>query len=230
MARVVQIHPSTQPTWRTDRIRFESGRPDYSGGSSSPETDSGGSGFGFPPLKPEKPEPTKRFPDSSQNFQNSAKKLKFQRKNPDSDDIFPDSGSISLRSDGILTESGEISSNPVRFSPNLAKSHWIRWDFRRICVFSTVFSPSWIRPTHPPPVDVLNRPTWLLWRVGDGCLFFPPDFVSSRLGTNPNRTDPWIALAMAKESQQYEKGGERNQQSKDHWTRMTRIMVHKPTK
>jgi len=188
MARAVQIHPSTQPTRRTDRIRSETGRPDYSGGSSSPETDSGRSGFGFPPLKPEKPEPTKRFPDSSQNFQNSAKKPKFRRKNPDSDDIFPDSGSISLRSDGILTGSGEISSNPVRFSPNLAKSHWIRWDFRRI-----LFFPPFSR--HPES----NQPArhlLMFWTAqpdysggsATGAFFFHP--ILSVLGWAQTRTEP----------------------------------------
>jgi len=35
---------------------------------------------------------------------------------------------------------------------------------------------------------------------------------------------------MAKEAQQYEEGGERKQWSKDHWTRMAGMMVHKPTK
>ena len=34
----------------------------------TPETIFGGLSFGFPPLKPKKPEPTERFPDSSQNF------------------------------------------------------------------------------------------------------------------------------------------------------------------
>ena len=63
--RAVQIHPSTRPTRRTDGIRPETGRLNYSDGSSSPKTDSSGSGFGFPPLKPKKSEPTERFPDSS---------------------------------------------------------------------------------------------------------------------------------------------------------------------
>ena len=40
----------------------------------------------------------------------------------------------------------------------------------------------------------------------------------------------WQKGPMAEETQQYEKGRERKQQSKDHQARMTRIMVHRPTK
>ena len=40
----------------------------------------------------------------------------------------------------------------------------------------------------------------------------------------------WQKGPMAEEAQQYEKGEERKQQSKDHWARMVEIMVHKPTK
>ena len=35
---------------------------------------------------------------------------------------------------------------------------------------------------------------------------------------------------MAEKAQQYERKGERKQQSKDHWARMAGIMVHRPTK
>ena len=35
---------------------------------------------------------------------------------------------------------------------------------------------------------------------------------------------------MADEAQQYERDKERKQQSKNHWTRMTGIMVYRPTK
>ena len=35
---------------------------------------------------------------------------------------------------------------------------------------------------------------------------------------------------MVEKTQQYEKGRERKQQSKDNWARMAGIMVHKPTK
>ena len=35
---------------------------------------------------------------------------------------------------------------------------------------------------------------------------------------------------MAEKAQQYEKGRERKQQSKDQWAKMARIMVHRPTK
>ena len=71
--------------------------------------------------------------------QTDRKISKFRLKNPNSDQNFPEFsdktqipviffpffGFISLRSDEILTGSGEISSNPVRFSPDLAKSHRI---------------------------------------------------------------------------------------------------------
>ena len=77
-------------------------------GSSPPETDSGGS---VSVSIPSKPEPTREKPKSQQvKFQNSTKK------NPDSRDI-------SRRFGEILTGSSEISSNPMRLPPGLAKSH-----------------------------------------------------------------------------------------------------------
>ena len=66
-SRVVQIDPITQPTRRIDP------------NPTNPTTTVGRRqvltirnrfwrvSFGFPPLKPEKPEPTKRFPDPGQN-------------------------------------------------------------------------------------------------------------------------------------------------------------------
>ena len=35
---------------------------------------------------------------------------------------------------------------------------------------------------------------------------------------------------MAEKAQQYERDGERKQQSKDYWAKMAGIMVYKPTK
>ena len=78
---------------------------------------------------------------------------------------------ISLRSGEILTESGNISSNPVRFSLDLAKSHWILgkycWNLENyrqnlgflpdLCSFHrflAVFSDLWLRPTRHHPLMV----------------------------------------------------------------------------
>ena len=132
VTRAVQIHPIIRPTRRSDRIQPETGRPDYSDGSSPPELDSGGSGFCFPPLKPE---PTKRFPNSSQNFKIPVKISRFRPKFSRIRRKNPDFGVISLRSNEIFARSSEISLNPVIFSSDLAKSHRIRWDFRRSVFF-----------------------------------------------------------------------------------------------
>ena len=40
----------------------------------------------------------------------------------------------------------------------------------------------------------------------------------------------WQKGLMAEKAKQYEKCGERKQQSKDYWAKMAEIMVHKPTK
>ena len=134
VTRAVQIHPIIRPTRRSDQIQLETGRPDYFGGSSPPELDSGGSGFCFPPLKPEL---TERFPNSSQNFKIPAKISRFRPKFSRIRWKNPDSGVISLRSSEIFARSGEISSNPVIFLLDLAKSHRIQWDFCRSMFFSS---------------------------------------------------------------------------------------------
>ena len=88
----------------------------------------------------------------------------------------PDLGAISRRSNKILMESSEISSNPVRLKPDLTKSHRFWWDFRQIWVFLTfsrsflaffffaVFSDLWRRPTRPSTHWSMIRPTRLLRR------------------------------------------------------------------
>ena len=79
--------------------------------------------------------------------------------------------------------------DPVRFWPDLAKPHWIQWDFRRIWrnlidsdeifvgfgffslfshSFVTVFSYQWRRPIRLPPVEGLVCLTCLLWRLVAG--------------------------------------------------------------
>ena len=90
-------------------------------------------GFGFYPPKPEKPEPTGEKPRFRQepqiparNPDSGEKNSRIQRKKPRSRPKNPDSGDISRRSDEILTGSGEISSNPMRLPPDLAKSHRFR--------------------------------------------------------------------------------------------------------
>ena len=117
--------------------------------------------------------------------------MKFSRsrqKNPDFSDI-------SCRSDEILTGSGQISTNPMRFPLDLAKSHRIRWDFLQIWVFLAIFSYQWHRSTHPPLVEGLICLTWLLcgwWQVRFSTTQL--HWVGSRLGKNPTHTDSWIAL------------------------------------
>ena len=80
-------------------------------------------GGGFSPhrnrLRQEPPIPA-RNPDSGE------KNSRIQRKKPRSRPKNPDSGDISCRSGEILIGSGEISSNPMRLPPDLAKSHRFR--------------------------------------------------------------------------------------------------------
>ena len=80
--------------------------------SSPPEIDSSGSVSVSLPPKPETQLPA-RNPDSDE------KNSRSQRKNLDS-------GNISRKFGGILTGSGKISSNPVRFQLDLAKSQRFR--------------------------------------------------------------------------------------------------------
>ena len=206
VCRAVQIDPVTRSIRRTDRMRPESGRPNCSGGSvaglhhqkpipanwfrfSSPKTWKTRTDWKITRLRP-------KFPDSGDSLQ------RIRRRNPHFSDI-------SLRSSEILTESGNISSNLVRFSLDLAKSHWILGKYRRnlgflpdLCSFHhflAVFSDLWLWPIRPPPVDGLNRPIQLLRRVDGGCIFFSPDSGGSIPGwaqTRPGLTrgQPYVCV------------------------------------
>ena len=99
-------------------------------------------GLGFPPQNPKKPDPTDilRFP--SKNFQNPAKVSRLRLYFPDSGVKFPDSSIKFLDSGNKLSyfsdlssRSSDISSKSSEISPNLARSHQIRLDLRRIWRF-----------------------------------------------------------------------------------------------
>ena len=120
----------------------------------------------------------------------------------------PDSSPISRRSNEILIESSEISSNPMRLKPDLAKSHRLRWDFRRIWVFFT-FSRSFLAIFSPfsqifdvdrhvrAPVEVWSaRP---IYSCGQRWVSFSKTQfrrVGSGLGINSARTNPWPTLIL----------------------------------
>ena len=113
--RAVQIDPVTRSIRRIDRIRPESGRPDCSGGSAAG-------------LHHQKPIPVDRFRFSSPKTRKTRTDRKITRLRPK----FSDSGD-SLQESGEETHISVIFPlDPVRFWPNLAISHQIRWDFRRI--------------------------------------------------------------------------------------------------
>ena len=103
-----------------------------------------GVGLGFPLQNPKKPDPINILRISSKNFQNPAEISRIRQdflnsglKFPDFDFKFSDSsnkfsylGDLSSRSSDILSKSSEI-------SPDLARSHQIRLDLRRIWHFFT---------------------------------------------------------------------------------------------
>ena len=199
--RAVQTYPMTWPTRRPDRNRSEIDRPnllwrlaaDFLHHKPTPA-----SRFRFLSLEnPNQPAetqiPTRKFQIPAIKTQISAIKN-------------PDSGTISRRSNKILTEFSEISLNLVRLKPDLAKSHRFQWDFHRIWVFLTfscsfliVFSPfSQIfdsdRPVRAPVEVWSDRP---VYSNGRRLVSFSKTRfrrVGSGLGTNPTRTDPWTAL------------------------------------
>ena len=99
-------------------------------------------GLGFPPQNPRKPDPTDvlRFP--SKNFQNPAEVSRIRRyfpesghKFPDSGLKFPDSGNKLSYFGDLSSRSSDISSKSSEISPDLARSHQIRLDLRRIWHF-----------------------------------------------------------------------------------------------
>ena len=130
--------------------------------------------------------------DFGEIFQISAKNSRFwgkfsssRRKNPNFDDN-------SIRSDEILIEFGEISSNLVRFLPNLAKSYRVRWDFI-VFEFFSPFSRCFLVVSHHFLRSMMsidssttrwrsNPPDSSTLAIGDGWDFLPPDSVGSVLG------------------------------------------------
>ena len=184
------------PPEKTNQIRSDTGRPNYSSGrwqvfptrNQFQRVD-----FGFPPPKPDKLEPTNKNPDSSEKPIFRQKFSKSRRKNPDSSDI-------SHRSSKILTESSEISSNPMRHLLDLAKSHRIRWDFRWIWVFLAVFLDIWHWPTRPPPFEGLICPTQLLrWLAVNEIFYHPIQLDRFWVGHKPDPDQPvdspnWLFL------------------------------------
>ena len=112
-------------------------------------------GFRFSSLKTRK---------SWTNRKISRFRAKFSRnwwKNPNPGDIFPDSGAISLRFDEILTGSGKISSNSVRFSSDLCFFH------RFLAV---------LNPTDPPATRWCSEPPNPITPTGQRRVpFFPPN-------------------------------------------------------
>ena len=114
-SRAVQIDPITRSIRRTDRIRLESGRLDYSSGLAVG-------------LHYQKPILEGRFWFSSPKTWKTRTVQNISRLQPK----FLDSGNSFPESDE-KTQIPVISPlDPARFWLNLSISHQIRWDFRRI--------------------------------------------------------------------------------------------------
>ena len=128
--RAVQTHPRPDPPGGSDRNRSETGRPDYSGCRRrvfSPQKPTPAGRFRFLSPKTRKTRTDRRKTQiPARNPDSGEKNSRIQRKKPISRPKNPDSGDISRRSGEILTGSGEISSNPMRLPPDLAKSHRFR--------------------------------------------------------------------------------------------------------
>ena len=107
---------------------------------------------------------------------------KIQWKNTNTGDIFPYFSTISLRSGEILTGSGKISSNLVKFSPHLCFFHC----FLAVPNLTDPPTTCWCFEL-PYPITPTGRQ-----RVS----FFSTWFrrVDYELGTNLTQTDPWTAL------------------------------------
>ena len=99
-------------------------------------------GLDFPLQNPKKPDPIDVLRISSKNFQNPAEISRIRRDFPDSDLKFPDfdfkfSDSSNKFSyfDDLSSRSSDISSKSSEISPDLARSHQIWLDLRRIWRF-----------------------------------------------------------------------------------------------
>ena len=137
--------------------------PTVDGGSSPPETDFGRSISVSIPQNQKNPNWPVKNPDSSEKprfrreTQIPARKIpksggEKKKKKPRSRPKNPNSGDNSRRSGKILTEFGEISLIPMRFSLNLEFSHYFLEFSRRFLKIQTSTNPfatcwSLIRPT-----------------------------------------------------------------------------------
>ena len=184
-SRLVQTHPRLDPPEGLDQNRFETGRPEYSGGR-------------WPVFSPQKSTPTGQFRFLSlktrKTWTDRRKTQILMKKNPD------------------LTQKTQIQAifqvDQARFWHDLVKSHQIQWDYHRIwrnlidsdeiftgsrvfLPFSRVFSETRRRPTCPPPVEVWPRSTRLLRRSTTSEIFQNP--IPSgrfRVGHKPNPNQP----------------------------------------
>ena len=101
-------------------------------------------GLGFPLQNPKKPDPINILRISSKNFQNPAEISRIRQdflnsglKFPDFDFKFSDSSNKFSYFGDLSSRSSDISSKSSEISPDLARSHQIRLDLRRIWHFFT---------------------------------------------------------------------------------------------
>ena len=144
---------------------------------------------------------------SSKNFQNLAEISRFRRdfpdsslKYPNSDFKFSDSGNKFSYFGDLSSRASDISSKCSEISPDLARSHQIRLDLRRIWRFfhlkSTILT-GFFTVDGSDSVSAQNRP-----RQSDSLAsrrrirIFSTRFYRVGLGldTNPTRTNPWTPL------------------------------------
>ena len=209
-SRAVQTYPVTRLTRRPDRNRSEIGRSDLLRWSTADflhHKPTSADRFRFLSPKNLKTRTNWRKTHNPAKTQIPARKFQILViKTQISAIKNPDSGAISRRSNEILIESSEISSNSVRLKPDLAKSHRFQWDFRRIWVFLT-FSCGFSHLFLPfSQIFVANQPVQAPVKVWSArpiysCSRRRMSFSKTRfcrvgfgLGTNPTRTDLWTAL------------------------------------
>ena len=186
------------PETRPELIQNQPTRPTpvVGGRFSSPEIDFGGLVSISLPKNLKKPIIRQKTQIPARNPDFYEKILDSSNKTPRSRLKNLDSGTILRRSNKILSESSEISSNLVRLPSDLVKSHRFRWDFCQIWVsfhlfsqfprpfllFSQIFNSD--RPVHLPIEVWSAQPVY-----SDDqrhVSFFKTRFsrVNSRLGTN----------------------------------------------
>ena len=146
LSRPIQTHPRPNPPGGPDQNQSETDQPDYSDGRRwvfSPRNRLRRVDFSFYSPKPKKPELTSEKPRFRRETQIPARKIpesggkkktKSRPKNPNSCDN-------SRRSGKILTEFGEISLIPMRFSSDLELSHHFLEFSRRFLKTQTSTNP-----------------------------------------------------------------------------------------